>query len=108
MSKSIQPVIDAFLTKKVKRISNTETDGTNLYLFGNCIAKHVKEGIIISAGGYKPTITTQDRLNMLGARITFRKGKFYKNGIYWNGDWLDVDTFPKEEIKETKQESLFN
>jgi len=39
MSKSIEPVIEAFWKGKSKKVSNTETDGSYLYLFGNCIAK---------------------------------------------------------------------
>lgn len=107
MSKSIQPVIDAFLKGKSKKISNTETDGSYLYLFNNCIAKKGVDGIFISDGGYKHTVTTQDRLNMLGACVTFKKGQFYIKGIKWNGDWLKLDEIPvNKEIKVNK--SLFN
>jgi len=52
MSRSIQPVIDAFLKGKPKKISNTETDGSYLWLFGNCIAKKGVDGVFISNGGY--------------------------------------------------------
>lgn len=106
MSKSIRPVIDAFWKGKPKKISNTETDGSNLWLFGNCIAKKAVDGVFISDGGYKHTKTTQDRLNMLGAGITFIKGQFYVKGIKWNGNWQKLGETPKE-IKQQKQ-TLFS
>lgn len=107
MSKSIEPVIKAFWEGKPKKVSNTETDGSNLWLFGNCIAKKETDGVYISAGSYKPTVTTQDRLNMLEAGITFIKGQFYVKGVKWNGEWLKLDTLP--EIKTEKEEKgLFN
>lgn len=68
MSSYIQPVINSFLGRKSKTISNTSTDGENLYLFGNCIA-HFKQRdpdiLTISSGGYRLSLTTKDRLNML-------------------------------------------
>ena len=102
MASSIKPVIKAFLQGKPKKVSNTETDGSNLYLFGNCIAKKGADGIFISDGGYKHTATTQDRLNMLGARITLSKKQFYKNGKLWDGSWIRLEETP--EIQEIKQE----
>jgi len=106
MSRSIQPVIDAFWQGKTKKVSNTETDGSNLYLFGNCIAKKGVDGVFISDGGYKHTITTQDRLNMLGACVTFTKRQFYIKGVKWNGEWIKLNELPKEAEKE--RTSLFN
>ena len=102
MSKSIKPVIDAFLEGKAKKVSNTETDGSNLYLFGNCIAKKGIDGIFISNGGYKATRTTQDRLNMLGANISRKKTQFYKNNVEWDGSWILLNGTPKDnkQIKE--------
>jgi hypothetical protein len=107
MSKSIEPVINAFLSGKSKKISNTETDGSNLWLFGNCIAKKGVDGIFICDGSYKHTQTTQDRLNMLGAGVTFIKGQFYIKGIKWNGSWLKLHEAPEnQEIKEQRK-SIF-
>lgn len=107
MSKSIEPVIEAFWKGKSKKVSNTETDGSYLYLFGNCIAKKETDGVYISAGGYKPTITTQDRLNMLGAGITFIKGQFYVKSVKWDGKWLKLGTLPELET-EKEEKGLFN
>lgn len=109
MSRSIQPVIDAFMEGKPRKISNTETDGKKLWLFGNCIAKWENyDELWISAGGYKPTVTTQDRLNMLGAKVKFSKGKFYINERHWDGKWIGVHDIPQLDIKKEKRESLFN
>lgn len=105
MSKSIEPVIKAFWEGKPKKVSNTETDGSNLWLFGNCIAKKGVDGVYISTGGYKPTKTTQNRISMLGVNITMRKGLFYINNIYWDGTWISINNIFIQ--KEIKQESLF-
>ena len=109
MSRTIQPVIDAFLQGKPKRIKNTETDGSYLYLFGNCIAKKGVDGIFISNGGYVDkkghtcSATTKDRLSMLGARISQVRGKIFLNGVLWNGEWIKLGNTPKQEIKQQKQ-----
>lgn len=105
MSKSIQPVIDAFFKFKNKKISNTESKYPSLYLFGNKIAEWRGGYLWISDGGYKHTITTQDRLNMLGAKITFIKGQFYKNGVKWSGKWIKLEETPI--IKEKEVKTLF-
>lgn len=65
MSKSHRPVIDAFLENRKKKITNTETDGESLYLFGNRIAWWDEQNCLwITTSGYN-TNTTRDRLNML-------------------------------------------
>lgn len=112
MAKSIKPVIKAFLEGKPKKVSNTETDGSNLYLFGNCIAKKGTDGIFISNGGYIDkkghicSATTKDRLSMLGARISQVNHKTFLNGVLWDGDWQKLGETPKE-IKQQKQ-TLFS
>lgn len=106
MGRHTNPVIEAFLEGKVKKISNTETDGSNLYLFGNCIAKRGVDGnIFISDGGYNHTITTASRLNILGAKITLRKGQFYKDGVEWSGKWTNINETPC--IKKEQEKQLF-
>jgi len=103
MANSIKVVIDAFLQGKSKKVSNTETDGSNLYLFGNCIAKRKGSEIEISDGGYTHSQTTQDRLSMLGTRITLKKKQFYKDGILWNGAWININEKPFVEIKQERK-----
>lgn len=66
MSKYVNSVIESFLEENPKKINNTETDGKNLYLFGNRIAwrdEHTNE-LWISTCGYNSR-TSRDRLNML-------------------------------------------
>ena len=88
--KSIRPVIDAFINRKFKRVSNTETDGNNLRLFGNLIAYHKDGTIYISSAGYR-TVTTKDRLNGLpGVNIQQKKGVWYLNGQPWGGNWKAI------------------
>jgi len=98
--KSIRPVIDAFLLGKAKKITNTESTGDKLFLFGNCIAKWVNMEIWISNGNYPLSATTKDRLNGLGAHITTKKSIHYLNGIEWDGSWININHKP--EIKQEK------
>lgn len=66
MSKTHEIVIKSFLEDTKRKISNTETNGRNLYLFGNRIAwrdEHTNE-LWISTCGWN-SVTTRDRLNML-------------------------------------------
>lgn len=106
MAKSIEPVIKAFYEGKSKKVSNTYTDGKRLYLFGNCIAEKRSDGIYMSNGGYFPTRTTQDRLNMLGAEIAKKKSKFYIKGIEWDGNWIKLGELLK--VKEIKKQKLWD
>ena len=109
MSRSIQPVIEAFLKGNNKKISNTESLDNRLYLFGNCIAKIDLNGDLwISDGGYNHTVTTQDRLNMLGGGIRMKKGQFYKNGVIWDGSWIKLGETPTPPIIITERTSVFN
>ncbi len=56
--------VRAFLNGDKLKVNNTQTNGTELYLFGNKIAYKKDNDIIISMCGYN-TITTKDRLNCL-------------------------------------------
>ena len=96
----IRPVIEAFKEKKAKKISNTKSTGTQLLLFGNCIAKWSADKILITNAGWK-TITTRDRLQILGANLHVRKKIWYLNDVEWNGNWIKIGDIPKikEELK---------
>ena len=100
MSKIHIPVIEAFKNKLPKKLNNTESTGDKLFLFGNCIAKWKDNKIYISDGNYRLTNTTKDRLSMLGAWTSSRKGVYYKDGVQWNGHWIEINTKPVE-IKKT-------
>ena len=90
----IRPVIEAFKEKKAKKLSNTESTGKVLLLFGNCIAKWSLNRIWITSAGWK-TVTTRDRLQILGANLRQIKGEWYLNGELWDGNWIQIDSTPK-------------
>ena len=90
----IRPVIEAFKEKKAKKISNTESTGKELLLFGNCIAKWSANKILITSAGWK-TVTTKDRLQILGARLNQKQGIWYLNDVEWDGNWIQIDNAPK-------------
>ena len=89
MAKSIEPVIESFLNGKSKKISNTETDGTSLWLFGNKIAEKGVDGLYINTCNWNSR-TTRDRLSMLpDVWVSSKKGQlFLKVG---NNDWQKWD-----------------
>lgn len=90
----IRPVIEAFKEKKAKKISNTESTGEHLKLFGNVIAEwRVDDKIWITNAGWK-TATTRDRIQLLGARLKQKQGIWYLNDEEWNGDWIQIDDIP--------------
>ena len=90
----IRPVIEAFKEQKAKKLSNTESTGKQLLLFGNCIAKWSLNRIRITSAGWK-TVTTKDRLQILGASLRQIKGEWYLNGELWDGNWIQIDVIPK-------------
>ena len=55
-------VVRAFLNGQTKRVSNSETNGTSLYLWGHEIARKENGQIKINLCGYNTT-TTRERLN---------------------------------------------
>jgi len=72
-------------------ISNSTTDGTSLFLFGNKIAERRNDGIYITNAGWKSN-TTKERLNALpNVSIQQKKGIWYLNGEIWDGQWVKVN-----------------
>lgn len=90
----IRPVIEAFKEQKAKKLSNTESTGIELKLFGNIIAKWKDNEIWITSAGWK-TATTRDRIQLLGARLKQKQGVWYLNGIEWDGNWIQMNNIPK-------------
>lgn len=95
MSKIHQKVIDSFLKGKQCRINNTMTNGHELFLFDNCIARRDKDIIQVTTSNWN-TVTTRDRLNMI-PRIYVR---CQKNNLQinlqskwqdWDGKWINVE-----------------
>ncbi len=64
MTNTAYKIVKAFLNDESLRVSNSNTNGSELYLFGNKIAHKENNNIIISMCGYN-TKTTKDRLNEL-------------------------------------------
>lgn len=89
--KSIQPVIDAFLAGTPRKVGNTETDGTSLFLFGNRIAQKALDGTISITSAGRVSKTTQDRLNGLpNVSISQKNFSWFLNGEPWDGTWRKV------------------
>lgn len=62
MRKETKLVCTAFAKRDRAKAARTETDGTNLWLFGNRIAWWDSVGLNLCMCGYG-TVTTRDRLN---------------------------------------------
>ncbi len=84
-------IVSAFLAGKELKESNSHTDGTYLYLFGNLIAKKDKGNIYITNAGWKSN-TTKERLNAIpGVNIYQKAKKWYLNGNEWDGKLTKVN-----------------
>ena len=59
MSKTHEKVIEAFLQGKSAKISNTQTNGKELFLFENCIARRDGDDMQVTTSGWN-TATTRD------------------------------------------------
>ena len=95
MSKIHQKVIKAFLEGKSCKVSNTMTNGSELFLFNNCIARRDGEKMQVTTAGWN-TVTTRDRLSMLpGVWVRCRKGNlqinFQSKWQDWDGNWINVE-----------------
>ena len=90
----IRPVIEAFKEQIAKKLSNTESTGKVLLLFGNTIAKWTNNNIWITNAGWR-TKTTKDRLQTLGANLKQKQGIWYLNDVEWSGNWIKINATPK-------------
>jgi hypothetical protein len=80
----------AFLNGEKKKIANSSTDGNNLYLHGNKIAKIEGGKLFVSTAGWG-TPVTKDRLNVLpNVRVTTKNFQLFLNGEKWDGSWKAV------------------
>ena len=89
-------VVRAFLNGQTKAVSNSNTDGTSLYLWGNEIARKEDGQIKINLCGYN-TVTTRERLNgvleyCIGKRaLSTKQGTVYLNGKAIPSDeWITI------------------
>lgn len=95
MRKITREAYQAFINKEPFAKSNTavhvsEDGKVALLLHGNIIAKQVDGTLSITSARW-PTNVTKERLNALpGVHIQQRKGVWYLNGIFWDGDWIII------------------
>lgn len=90
MRKVTQQVCGAFRSGDKLKVSNTETDGRAIYLFGNKIAEKREDGLYITLAGWNSN-TTRERLNGLaGVSINTKQGQAFLNGKEWGGEWIKV------------------
>lgn len=94
MRKTTTEAVSAFMNGSSYKSSNTkvvtENNQSKLLLYGHLIAEKDEKGIRITAAGYL-TNTTKERLNGIpGVWINQEKGKWYLNGVYWNGEWTTI------------------
>lgn len=91
MSRKVtKSIVSAFIAGTPLTVSNSQTDGTRLFLFGNLIAEKRKDGIYITNAGWD-TNTTKERLNALpNVSICQKKRVWYLNGKEWGGEWVKV------------------
>jgi len=101
-------VASAFMQGRAKKVSNTQTDGKSLWLFGNKIAEHREDGLYITNCGWK-TKTTKERLNAIdGVRIHQKNYVWYLNEEEWNGEWKRVNENAPPVVDEKKVGTLFD
>lgn len=90
MKKVTREIVSAFMQGKAQKLSNSETDGTALFLFGNKIAEKRSDGLYVSNAGWQSK-TTKERLNGLpNVSIQQKKGIWHLNGEMWAGNWIKV------------------
>lgn len=99
MRKITTQAINAFMMAKPFKMANTEvvvnenSSGgtiTQLFLHDNLIAESSDTGLKITNAGWQSN-TTKERLNAIpGVCISQKKGKWYLNGVYWDGEWATI------------------
>lgn len=95
MRKITEQAINAFISGRSFRSSNTETDGKSLWLHGNLIAKKENGSLYITNAGWSSN-TTKERLNSLpNVRINQKDFEWFLNGQKWQGDWINPETMEK-------------
>ena len=107
MRKITQESISAFLDGKPFKKGNMEViindHGKYYVLHGHPIAIMENGKLRISACGWK-TNTTKERLNGLpDVHIQQKKGLWYLNGCYWDGNMISISI-----LKDTNNKDMFN
>lgn len=94
MRKITREIVAAFMNRETKRIGNSYTNGTTLYLHSNAIAEWRQDGSLwITNAGWKSN-TTKERLNGLpGVSIHQKDWTWYLNDEPWNGHWVKINRY---------------
>ena len=98
MRKIDEKAYNAFMNRKRFIGNNTivrldDMGNAHMYLFSNKIARSDGKDIYISAGGFRPSVTTRSRLSMF-VNISLYKGDFIiNNRIKWDGEWTNINQF---------------
>lgn len=93
-------IVGAWIGGKALKVGNTRTDGKNIYLHGNLIARRMTDGKVqVSNGGYG-SLTTRERLNGIAAatlsnlRFAQKGGKqvvvYGEQTLQWDGGWIEL------------------
>ena len=107
MTNTARKTIEAFLNREQLKINNTETNGSDLYLFGNRIAYHKDNDIIISMCGYN-TVTTKDRLNELLDKLNHGRIRTKNYVSYYVEDNTSFEIDPSKEYSLNELEVIKN
>jgi hypothetical protein len=92
MRKITQTIKDAWESGEEKRVGNTATDGTNVYLHNNLIVRRNEDGSVHATLAGWNTPTTRERIKgITGADIFCRKFEAYVGDeAIGNNEWFEV------------------
>jgi hypothetical protein len=91
MRLATERIMRAFRNRESLTLSNTRTDGTSVWLFGNKIIDRRSDGIWITNAGWNSN-TTRERLNGLeNVHVQQKNFQWYLNARAWDGRWVNVE-----------------
>lgn len=94
MRQITREIVAAFMRRETKKIGNSRTDGTTLYLHDNAIAKFDNDGQLWVTNADWKSATTKERLNGIpGVSIYQKDYTWYLNDEPWNGDWVLIKRY---------------
>lgn len=100
MRKVTEQVVQAWMKGKSKKVGNTSTDGVNIYLHGNHIARRMANGTVQVRNAGHGTSTTRERLNGIARAVDsiyyFGQHKWNQTLSHagqrneWDGEWTQL------------------
>ena len=82
--------VNSFLARRPLTVGNLRSDGDNLFLFGNKIARWDGPRLSVTTAGWN-TVTTRKYLKAVGAHIYQRNGELHLDGQEWSGHWTTIN-----------------